>query len=373
MISGVMKLWNLLLYIPVSMLFVLTVVAAYGGYVDPNISPYFSILKLVFPFFIVATLLVGLLLLVFRRRVMALLSVIVLLICFPQIQLIFPVNYTADDSQDEKQFTLMDYNIYYGFDIENPDAGYSRSVSSVINSGADIVCLQELYSLNAKVSRSVTDSQVDSLRSIYRYEIAGNSVDVVLLSKYPAKRLPVPDFGKLQYFMYDAYSVDIDGTPLTIINLHLSSFNLDGDERDVVEQLSTVEGVKESARQMKDSILSKLSYAFQVRAEAARIIRQYADSVDGNLIICGDFNDVTGSWAYRTIVGDDMRDAYVDAGCGAMSTYHANNMLFHIDHILYRGDIKAIDFEKGDVKSSDHYPIFVKFAVCKELKDKNEF
>ena len=79
-------------------------------------------------------------------------------------------------------------------------------------------------------------------------------------------------------------------------------------------------------------------------------------------MVCGDFNDVVDSWAYSVIAGDDMKDAYLEAGCGPLATYNAHNLYFNIDHILYRGKLKAVNFGKGNLKSSDHYPIFSYFT-----------
>ena len=48
-----------------------------------------------------------------------------------------------------------------------------------------------------------------------------------------------------------------------------------------------------------------------------------------------------------------MRDAYADSGFGPTITYIDNRFYFHIDQIFYRGDMRAVDIVRGDIKSSE--------------------
>ena len=91
-----------------------------------------------------------------------------------------------------------------------------------------------------------------------------------------------------------------------------------------------------------------------------------ANEMGSNLIVCGDFNDTPASWTYRTICGDDMRDAYAENSRGFKMTYHDSHFWLTIDHILYRGNLRAIDYKRHDVKVSDHYPISSTFEISAE-------
>ena len=81
------------------------------------------------------------------------------------------------------------------------------------------------------------------------------------------------------------------------------------------------------------------------------------------MIVCGDFNDTPGSYSYRTVRGDDMRDAYLDCAFGPAITYHDNRFYFKIDHVLYRGNLRAVDIERGRIDASDHYPLLATFVL----------
>jgi endonuclease/exonuclease/phosphatase (EEP) superfamily protein YafD len=56
-----------------------------------------------------------------------------------------------------------------------------------------------------------------------------------------------------------------------------------------------------------------------------------------------------------------FKDAYRQCGFGPEITYNANKLYFRIDHILYRGDMDAINIRRGKLKSSDHYPLLATF------------
>ena len=57
-----------------------------------------------------------------------------------------------------------------------------------------------------------------------------------------------------------------------------------------------------------------------------------------------------------------MHDAYAQNAFGPTITYHGNRFYFRIDHVLYGGDMEAVDIERGDVPSSDHYPLLTTFV-----------
>ena len=135
------------------------------------------------------------------------------------------------------------------------------------------------------------------------------------------------------------YEVDIDGRKLTIANVHLLSPGLSENERDVVKEMASVKNTRAGVSEMKHSVYGKMRSSFRKRKQDAENLRQALDRVKGDLIVCGDFNDVPESYAYRLIRGDDLRDAYAETGFGPMVTYNLNLMWFHIDQVLYRGEI----------------------------------
>lgn len=145
--------------------------------------------------------------------------------------------------------------------------------------------------------------------------------------------------------------------------MHLQSIGLNDDDKELFRDLTEgeVEGRRKMSR-VKHQLLGKLSHAFKERAKQARLLRSQIDSIGiENVIVAGDFNDIPGCFALRELCRDDFRNAFTDAGCGPTITYHANRFYFHIDHVVYRGNMKAIGYRRGNCPNSDHYPVTVTF------------
>lgn len=100
------------------------------------------------------------------------------------------------------------------------------------------------------------------------------------------------------------------------------------------------------------------------------MVRQYVDSVSDPVLLCGDFNDIPGCYAYRVIAGGDMTDAYRAAASGPAITYHADRFYFRIDQMMCRGDLTPLRVWRGTIPSSDHYPLIGYFALGNDLHDK---
>ena len=147
---------------------------------------------------------------------------------------------------------------------------------------------------------------------------------------------------------------------MTLFNVHLQSIALTPDDRQLYMSL-TRKPSEERLKQAKSQLLSKLCYGFKQRTVQAQILKEYIDTIGGNMIVCGDFNDVPGCYAIRTLEKAGLRDAYADAAFGPSITYHASRFYFRIDHSLYRGNFEAVKCERGYVDSSDHYPLITTY------------
>ena len=100
-----------------------------------------------------------------------------------------------------------------------------------------------------------------------------------------------------------------------------------------------------------------------LRSNDAAVIRQAIDDSPGNVIVCGDMNDVPSSHVYRTIRGDDLIDAWNEVGYGYAYTFNRHHLPFRIDHVLYRGALQAVHASRIKGGSSDHSPLLVTFDI----------
>ena len=111
--------------------------------------------------------------------------------------------------------------------------------------------------------------------------------------------------------------------------------------------------------------LERMRRSFALRSNDAAALRKALDDSPANLIVCGDMNDVPSSHVYRVLRGNDLNDAWADAGRGYAYTYNRFNLRFRIDHVFYRGDVRALHAERLVGGSSDHYPLVVSFDIDK--------
>lgn len=345
-------------------LFLFSLLAGYAGWINPEFWALPSMLALAFiPFFILALVaMVGWNIYNYRSVPAIVGDAVIALLLYPFL-IVCPFGSSKVVNKGEKKFTVLSYNTYYCNDVRIPNPVRSRTLDYIITSGADIVCLQELYSLDAAGTHGkATDTQIDKVKQLYPYRVEPGDRELVILSRFPLTVLG-GDNGKL-FFQYQAVRADVYGIPVTVVNVHMPSFGLSDEERQIVRNAKeSADGIKGSASEMRHTVYGKLAHAFEVRAEAARVIRHLCDTVKGDLIVCGDFNDVPGSYAYRTVRGDDLRDVYTETAKGYTPTFNNYLMYFHIDQMFYRGNLRAIKFVRGNVNSSDHYPITGTFAL----------
>lgn len=342
---------------------VATIISANSGAINPDKSSWPALFAMTFPILIIANVALGLVNLFINKKV-AIAQWIALLCSIPAINDWFPVNLSAKDADaDDTILRLMSYNTYGFVDAEEcyPD-DTNRTASAIIHSGADIICLQEVGMIVDMPRRSLYDAQVDSINDIYPYFISKEEKMVSILSKYPLKAidLPQPDS---PYSGWQAAETVIGNDTILIVSLHLQSFGLNEDDKIVYHQFT--EG--DVSRDMKGAgiaLYRKLAGAFRLRALQAQMLRHQIDSLGyNNIVVSGDFNDIAGCYAMRTICGDDMRSVHHDIATGPVITYHSDRFLFNIDHVLYKGNIAPLRYRRGNIKSSDHYPLYITFHL----------
>ncbi len=339
-----------------------TLLAGYGGYINPDKFALAQLANMTFPGWIVLTLIL-LAVNLFIRKKLAWLSVAVLVACIGPILTISPLNFTSrslSPDDESRTFTLLTYNVYNFRDNQgvNPEWG-NRTLSYILSTEADIVCLQESSNLNGVGKKA----QRDSINSRYPYRLYSNRSGEVLLSKYHATEIdtPQPDWGSGSFC---AYNVEVEGHEVTVVNCHLQSIGLTDDDKELYRELTDKELRNPSRSELskvKNGIVTKLLAAFRIRAQQAHYINEFLATRKGNVILVGDFNDVPGSYAYRTIKSDGLKDAYSECAFGPTVTYNDNRFYFRIDQMLYRGDLEAVRIKRGDLRSSDHYPLLATF------------
>lgn len=338
--------------------------SAFGGMADPVESAKLSVLGLAYPIVLAVTLLLLLVWLCLCRWGIALIPVTALIASIGPLTTFSPVNFGGgvSDADSTRTFRVLTYNVMNFTDNTGVEHTPNRTVKYILDSNADIVCLQEAaHDLDFDCQKPVAD-MIDEIKAKYPYYY-NKKGDEVLLSKHPI-------VNKVDSVYFDnhinaiGWDVAMNGDTIRVYSCHLESIGLTETDKHLYRQLTNLHNMSGTGdlEEVRGTLITKLARAFRCRSLQARKLRTLIDSTDKQVILCGDFNDTPGSFAYRTIMGDDMRDAYTESAFGPAITYHCNRFFFRIDHILYRGNFDAVAIERGRLDASDHYPLLATFV-----------
>lgn len=353
----------------------MTLLSAYGGMVNPDTTALPAMIAMTFPLWLVLSV-IALLADLFVNRYMAVIPAVTIGLSLGPVLSYCPLNLSHSKltpEEDARSFTLMSYNVYGLNDYLEPyspkdstrlraqaDSGLPNpTLAHILACDPDIACLQEFYLTFSDKFPVITRSLFDSVCKRYPHRISGCANSI--LSKYPLYPVELTQPEDPTAFYLGAI-VEIQQHRTLIISAHLQSIGLDPSDRALYKEITKGEGGRKAISHAKNRFLGKLSLAFRKRARQAELLRRQIDSLGvENVIIAGDFNDIPGCYALRQVAGEDFKNAFTMAGFGPIVTYHANRFYFHIDHILYRGDMEAIGFTKDRFGRSDHYPVTARF------------
>ncbi len=363
--SGKIKLTSkALLWIVNVLLAVMTVTSGYSGMVDPLSNSFFPIWGMLFMPFLTCSVLLAIAD-IFFVRLTALVQVAAWLACAPAISNNVPFNMPVSLSEQEeaRSFTVMSYNVYnfvqYGRYAED-SLGYNPTLSYVLRKSPDVFMAIEFPWHPLEQPTTVMPFQLDSLYSDYPF--SSRKMVEQIFSKYPCADVPMRQYIGGSYVSFTAMEANIQRHRVLLVCVHLESIGLTDSDKLAYREMTSGKASKGEYKSASRHLASKLAVAYRERTLQARFLREQIDSLDyENVVIAGDFNDIPGCHAIRIIMGDDFRNAFNDAGFGPCITYHGSRFYFHIDHILYRGDFKAVDFRRGKCPYSDHYPVEAKF------------
>ena len=331
-------------------------ISAYGGRVDPTIWVMPSMATLALPIVTLVVLLLLAVLALCKQWRAAVIIVGALLLSWPTLRLISPFNLGHREAKEGKtplKVLTMNVTQFNWNDGDHP----SKNMRYILDEDADIVVIQEGLVYFSYEQLKTVKPMLKELYKKYPYR-KKHFFDVGILSKYPFDEVESPVLAQdsLGYFI-KAWDVDAPGGNIRVVNMHLSSLRFTRNDSQVIESMNTPSGRKKRIK----SVTKKLDVGFRSHARQARAVRQVLDETPGDVLVMGDMNDTPGSFAYRTVCGDDVRDAWADTGLGPIYTFHAHHLYVKIDHILYRGDMRVLSCRRDKKGESDHYPMVAVF------------
>ncbi|MGM9859878.1 MAG: endonuclease/exonuclease/phosphatase family protein [Muribaculaceae bacterium] len=353
-----------------------TVAGAFGGDYSPTTYRYICLMVMTFPLWLIFLILISIADALWCRKALFF-TVVAVIVSAPAIWNFSPlVLFGPSESKyaDCPKIKLLSYNVcnFEAMDSIYPDST-NRTLSFIINTNADIVCLQEAsgFSYDKRIKAVIKSSQVDSISRMYPYILLCERTQMVL-SKYPAKVIPT-GYKKKGSNEIATVRITVEGVDITIFNVHLQPFNLANHDKALYSELTSIDRndllKSNSMDSVKSQLLSKIQRAAEGREYDAERLCRYLGNLGGpNVIVTGDFNDVPGCYTLHRLADCNMHEVYPEVGFGPMITYYDNNFYFRIDHTLYRGALKPLRMERPSVKFSDHYPIITTFALTNSYK-----
>lgn len=329
-------------------------------YISPLRTAFFSFIGIAFPIILTINILCLIGWLLLKKRKAALLIGFALIVCYNPITTLFPLNIKSQPIPEESMKVLT-YNVM-GFLGESRKNSAHPLLEYIAKTDADIVCLQE-YMISKTGKTLLTQRDVNKIldkypyRSITGLEYSGkyHTYGLACFSKYPITRTREFTFDG-SYNGAAVYTLDVDGDTYLVSNNHLESNKISSSDKKLYSDFLQKKDSR-TALEVTSNIRRRLGRAYTKRAIQAQQISDYINRQEfDKLIVCGDFNDMPISYAYKKMKGN-LVDAYTSTGFGPGITYHEDLFLFRIDYILHSKNLKSHKTTVDRVKFSDHYPV----------------
>ena len=336
---------------------VLMLLVGYSDHIDPREHATLSTMGLAFPVFAVLNAAFVVFWLVFKKR-NVIVPVIGFLVCCGPVRRYCPVNMPGNIPKGA--IKVLSYNVWMFDTWDQKDGEMNPIVDYLLNSGADIICLQE-----AGCEPGHRDSIYPLLAKEYQYcdtiHKRSDTDDILAVySKFPIlgrERIPYKSKGNLS----EAFFLKIDGRKVLLVNNHFETVGLTNEDKSRFHELIHGETERDSTQKESEFIVSKIGVGAQKRASQADAVAEYIGRYRKrgmSVIVCGDFNDTPISYTHRR-VADGLTDCFVASGNGVGWSYHKSGIRVRIDNILCSPDWKPYGaVVDRRCSNSDHYPIY---------------
>lgn len=316
---------------------------------SPENHPMLSIIGLTFPFFIICNFAFLIFWLIFHKRG-TLIPFIGFILCYMPIRTYAPLNITGNTP--ENAVKILSYNVCnYGAPDITPDS-LNPIFRYIHDSGAGIVCIQEGL---------MSEPLIANTKDVYPYcdsVMKPSGTSLVILSKYPITgkehiEYPSATNGSA------AFTIDMDGEPVIVINNHFESTGLSLEERAEFRNIVKGNAENDTIKEESKKLIAKLGEANRKRAPQAEAVAEYIRRHENeNIILCGDFNDNPISYTHRTFA-KLLTDCYVATANGPGISYNHNAIFVRIDYIMCSSHWQPHNFKVDrNIDISDHYPIY---------------
>lgn len=348
-----------------------------------NIAPFFhsghfpliALLGLVFPLLFVANTLLAVYWF-YKRSRWRWLSLAVLLSGLYQVSLVFgisiPQQFEAAKTAGNLRIATWNLSSWGQTNRNNNDKiSYRPEMTALLQTmDADVICLQEYPFLNTVSSRDSIIPELVKSGYIYTYfarkkyttPVSGSETvtGVAIVS-----RIPIIDSACFHYAESDDAEpllfadIRFNNQRIRIFTSHLQSVRFNPYDYAALHNLKKPGSASIASSR---TVAGKLKLAYKKRVEQAAFFHQKIQESPYPAVVCGDFNDVPGSYTYRTI-RDDLQDVFLKKGFGFGRTYRFISPTLRIDYILAGRQFHVKQYKKFEVNYSDHYPLVTDLSL----------
>lgn len=359
--------WVLMISNIVAVIFML--ITLIGSVLSPAKFLFPAYFALIFPF----TLFINITFVVFwlvTRKWNFLLSLGVLIFSVTLINNNFPVHFgKTEPVKLANSIHLLTYNtMMSGSLVKDTPRRHNKVMQYVVESNADIVCLQEFEVSTQKEYQTLSDMLRVFDKYPYKHIEFKLKMDNWILGIATFSKYPIVNQQRIEYSSHANLSIytdiNVNGTIIRLFNNHLESNGITESDKSKPIRLKNKFDA-DSLAEMTHYFSQKLGATYKLRAHQADTVAKLIAESPYKVIVCGDFNDVPASYAYTKVKGN-LKDAFSESGNGFGWTYKEPFYGFRIDYVLYDSNaFTLIKYESDKVNYSDHYPVLCQLSINK--------
>lgn len=343
------------------------IICSIASITEPAKVKYIALFSLTIPFAIIANVFFVFLWLFTSRKLRALLSAVTLIACYKVCLSVFGLHFFSKNDLASRPETIkiVSWNAH-GMGIYNRPRNKEfdkRLLEFIKSQDADVLCLLEYPTPRASFMKPFT-SKIVSNNNYKEFRFKDDNVlskivflGTAVFSKYPFHNFMTYKLSEYIYMLQGDVQLP-NGQLIRMFFMHLNTFGLSDHDKAYIEE------VKEKGSGYLDSsssYVAKLNRGFVRRSKETDIAAGIIEKSPYPVVICGDLNDLPGSYTYTKLRGN-LNDAFVSKGVGIGRSYNQIMPTIRIDHMFYDPSaLKIIGFDCPKTDLSDHNPLIANF------------